>query len=374
MILQGELLLRTKKKSELSWARGFFVLAVEDRTLFCFGPGGPGLERPRCVVRLSGARVSRVAADDALYKFTIARGSLASRCGELWSRTIACACVAAGALAQYGYVRCAASLLGATGALRSPGAATIWCPSAADDGFVLSPAYAGGCAESLSGRLRVSAKERWDGVDLEAEIRATSARPVAPKRLEAIGERALLLCLVAKDKAEAAKFVDVSARALDDLRGLGPAAKAWDDGAPSDGDGDGYVLLGGGTCQGLLDDADAPWRPWGRALQDARPTYGRRYWSSPRASTFAVRGASYLDDRVKVFASEPPLFELVAADLLLHGDGDGAHPPPGADAAGGAPARGAGSTPSTTRRTECASRGTRTWRPRAARRRPSPSS
>ena len=65
MILQGELLLRTKKKSELSWARGFFVLAVEDRTLFCFGPGGPGLERPRCVVRLSGARVSRVAADDA---------------------------------------------------------------------------------------------------------------------------------------------------------------------------------------------------------------------------------------------------------------------------------------------------------------------
>ena len=103
MILQGELLLRTKKKSELSWARGFFVLAVEDRTLFCFGPGGPGLERPRCVVRLSGARVSRVAADDALFKFTIARGSLASRCGELWSRTIACACVAAGALAQYGY-------------------------------------------------------------------------------------------------------------------------------------------------------------------------------------------------------------------------------------------------------------------------------
>ena len=38
--------------------------------------------------------------------------------------------------------------------------------------------------------------------NLEAEIRATSARPVAPKRLEAIGERALLLCLVAKDKAE----------------------------------------------------------------------------------------------------------------------------------------------------------------------------
>lgn len=437
MILQGELLLRTKKKSELSWARGFFVLAVEDRTLFCFGPGGPGLERPRCVVRLSGARVSRVAADDALYKFTIARGSLASRCGELWSRTIACACVAAGALAQYGYVRCAASLLGATGALSAAtlarprggdgpagaakvllgarsakqaeawrgaiaacvagpeaaravppaaragrsaqpatlasetlrcavsvrasreevldalsavlsgdagGGATLCLPrrqaepwsgddlvsvaaTRADDGFVLSPAYAGGCAESLSGRLRVSAKERWDGVDLEAEIRATSARPVAPKRLEAIGERALLLCLVAKDKAEAAKFVDVSARALDDLRGLGPAAKAWDDGAPSDGDGDGYVLLGGGTCQGLLDDADAPWRPWGRALQDARPTYGRRYWSSPRASTFAVRGASYLDDRVKVFASEPPLFELVAADLLLHGDGDGAPPP-----------------------------------------------
>ncbi|KAH8082127.1 DUF1336-containing protein [Aureococcus anophagefferens] len=394
MILQGELLLRTKKKSELSWARGFFVLAVEDRTLFCFGPGGPGLERPRCVVRLSGARVSRVAADDALYKFTIARGSLASRCGELWSRTIACACVAAGALAQYGYVRCAASLLGATarcrrrrrqrrrrarwrrqGAARrairqagrglarghrglrrrargragraaaargrsaqpatlasetlrcavsvrasreevldalsavlsgdAGGGATLCLPrrqaepwsgddlvsvaaTRADDGFVLSPAYAGGCAESLSGRLRVSAKERWDGVDLEAEIRATSARPVAPKRLEAIGERALLLCLVAKDKAEAAKFVDVSARALDDLRGLGPAAKAWDDGAPSDGDGDGYVLLGGGTCQGL---------------------------------------------RV-----EPPLFELVAADLLLHGDGDGAHPPPGADAAGGAPA------------------------------------
>lgn len=448
MILQGELLLRTKKKSELSWARGFFVLAVEDRTLFCFGPGGPGLERPRCVVRLSGARVSRVAADDALFKFTIARGSLASRCGELWSRTIACACVAAGALAQYGYVRCAASLLGATGALSAAtlarprggdgpagaakvllgarsakqaeawrgaiaacvagpeaaravppaaragrsaqpatlasetlrcavsvrasreevldalsavlsgdagGGATLCLPrrqaepwsgddlvsvaaTRADDGFVLSPAYAEGCAESLSGRLRVSAKERWDGVDLEAEIRATSARPVAPKRLEAIGERALLLCLVAKDKAEAAKFVDVSARALDDLRGLGPAAKAWDDGAPSDGDGDGYVLLGGGTCQGLLDDADAPWRPWGRALQDARPTYGRRYWSSPRASTFAVRGASYLDDRVKVFAAEPPLFELVAADLLLHGDGDGAPPPPGPDAAGGAPA------------------------------------
>ena len=169
MILQGELLLRTKKKSELSWARGFFVLAVEDRTLFCFGPGGPGLERPRCVVRLSGARVSRVAADDALFKFTIARGSLASRCGELWSRTIACACVAAGALAQYGYVRCAASLLGATGALS---AATLARPRGGD-----GPA---GAAKVLLGARSAKQAEAWRGAIAACVAGPEAARAVPP--------------------------------------------------------------------------------------------------------------------------------------------------------------------------------------------------
>ena len=67
-------------------------------------------------------------------------------------------------------------------------------------------------------------------------------------------------------------------------------------------------------------DENAAWRPWARALHDATPTCGKRYWSSPRADTFPVRGANYLRDRIKVLNRGDAQFALAAVDLLWHRD------------------------------------------------------
>ena len=102
MILEGELLLRRKiGKGPLEWVGGYFVLAVEERTLFCFSEAG-GLEKPKCVIKLREASVSRVEGSDGAFKFSIVCGGFCSRVGRLYSRALATCCVAVGVLARSG--------------------------------------------------------------------------------------------------------------------------------------------------------------------------------------------------------------------------------------------------------------------------------
>ena len=124
---------------------------------------------------------------------------------------------------------------------------------------------------------------------LDCEAVAVARRPLAAERLDAIARRVALLGLAAKDAAEARRFVDVGARARVELDRFATAEDDDDDEAEA-------------AFVEEADEADenAAWRPWARALHDATPTCGKRYWSSPRADTFPVRGANYLRDRIKV--------------------------------------------------------------------------
>lgn len=69
---QGDLLVRQRnaQTQRPEWARAYVVLAVDERTLFCFTDDK--LDAPRCVLQLSGARVGRVdGARDGAHRFSV---------------------------------------------------------------------------------------------------------------------------------------------------------------------------------------------------------------------------------------------------------------------------------------------------------------
>ena len=176
-------------------------------------------------------------------------------------------------------------------------------------GASLEAHFSDGDDVSTKATFRVREGQDWDGVALDCEAVAVARRPLAAERLDAIARRVALLGLAAKDAAEARRFVDVGARARDELDRFATAEDDDDDEAEA-------------AFVEEADEADenAAWRPWARALHDATPTCGKRYWSSPRADTFPVRGANYLRDRIKVLNRGDAQFALAAVDLLWHRD------------------------------------------------------
>eukprot|EP00629_Pelagomonadales_sp_RCC1024_P007730 CAMPEP_0119262356 /NCGR_PEP_ID=MMETSP1329-20130426/2112_1 /TAXON_ID=114041 /ORGANISM="Genus nov. species nov., Strain RCC1024" /LENGTH=71 /DNA_ID=CAMNT_0007261991 /DNA_START=198 /DNA_END=409 /DNA_ORIENTATION=- len=66
MILQGQLLLRTKGPRE--WTQAYFVLAVEEATLFYFGDA---LDAPKAVLALRRADVGAVEEKGESFRFSV---------------------------------------------------------------------------------------------------------------------------------------------------------------------------------------------------------------------------------------------------------------------------------------------------------------
>ena len=187
---------------------------------------------------------------------------------------------------------------------------SVTCLATAEPwGASLEAHFSDGDDVSTKATFRVREGQDWDGVALDCEAVAVARRPLAAERLDAIARRVALLGLAAKDAAEARRFVDVGARARVELDRFATAEDDDDDEAEA-------------AFVEEADEADenAAWRPWARALHDATPTCGKRYWSSPRADTFPVRGANYLRDRIKVLNRGDAQFALAAVDLLWHRD------------------------------------------------------
>ena len=66
MIIQGQLLLRTKGPVE--WTEAYFVLAVEERILYCFGDD---LDIPRAILQLRDAAVGDVEEQENAFRFSL---------------------------------------------------------------------------------------------------------------------------------------------------------------------------------------------------------------------------------------------------------------------------------------------------------------